>query len=182
MTKGPNRLALDEYLDSATEGVVKNAGADWKSAADDLQTLAEALGRAAEQAELRIGEQTLTGPALRASMEKSSESMLHKSEQLRAAGEALRTVGAQIADTRDSRDSMADLGAKPAPYQAPAGTPGVEPTKEELKAQADASQARANERSAWQSQYDKQEAKSLALTKEMDAAFLAAPWRSERHL
>ncbi|WP_415839472.1 hypothetical protein, partial [Nocardioides zeicaulis] len=174
MTKGPHRLVLDQYLDSAAEGAIKNAGQDWKNKADDLQTLADALKKAAGQAELRIGEQTLTGPALRAGMEKTSESMVHKSEQLRAAGEALHQVGVHIADTRDKRDAMADLGTKPAAYQPPAGTPGVEPTPEELKAQADASQARANERSAWQSQYDKQEAKALAMTKEMDAAFLGA--------
>ncbi|MCK9825895.1 hypothetical protein NOCD_20600, partial [Nocardioides cavernae] len=174
MTKGPRRLVLDQYLDSATEGVIKNAGRDWARKADDLQELGEALKQAAAQAELRIGEQTLTGPALRAAMEESSGSMLTKSTQLRAAGEALRQVGQQIADTRDARDSLADLGPKPSPYQAPPGTPGVEKTPEEIQAQADASQARQNERSAWQSQYDKQEAKSLALTKELDAAFLGA--------
>ena len=167
MTKGPRRLVLDQYLDSATEGVIKNAGRDWARKADDLQELGEALKQAAAQAELRIGEQTLTGPALRAAMEESSGSMLTKSAQLRAAGEALRQVGQQIADTRDSRDSLADLGPKPSPYQAPPGTPGVEKTPEEIQAQADASQARQNERSAWQSQYDQQEAKSLALTKEL---------------
>jgi hypothetical protein len=174
MTKGPRRLVLDQYLDSAAEGAVKNAGRDWKEKADDLQELGEALKQAAAQAELRIGEQTLTGPALRAGMEESSVSMLAKAEQLRTAGEALRQVGQQISDTRDSRDALTDLGTKPAAYQPPAGTTGVEPTKEEIKAQADASQARADERSAWQTQYDQQEAKSLALTKEMDAAFLGA--------
>ncbi|MCW2736790.1 hypothetical protein [Nocardioides sp.] len=174
MTKGPRRLVLDQYLDSAAEGAIKGAGHDWKNKADDLRALGDALKQAAQQAELRIGEQTLTGPALRASMEQSSTSMITKAEQLRAAGEALTQVGQQIADTRDSRDALADLGAKPSPYQAPAGTPGVEPTAEEIQAQADASQARQSERSAWQTQYDKQEAKSLALTKEMDAAFLGA--------
>ncbi|HEY0645876.1 MAG TPA: hypothetical protein VGD39_20855, partial [Nocardioides sp.] len=174
MTKGPNRLVLDSYLDSASGGVLQGAGREWKRKAKELQTLSEALRLAAEQAELRIGEQTLTGPAVRAGMEESSTSMSLKAEQLTAAGQALVVVGQQVSDTRDARDSMADLGEKPAPYQAPAGTPGVEPTPEELKAQADASQARQNERSAWQSQYEKQEAKSLALTKQLDAAFLGA--------
>lgn len=174
MTKGPRRIVLDNYLDSAAEGVIKNAGRDWKEKADDLQELADALKQAAAQAELRIGEQTLTGPAIRASMEEMSTSMVTKSDQLRAAGEALRVVGVQIADTREARDSMKDLGEKPAPYQAPANTTGVELTKEEIQAQADASAARQSERSAWQTAYDKQEARSLALTKDMDAAFLAA--------
>ena len=174
MTKGPRRIVLDQYLDSAAEGVVKNAGRDWKEKADDLQELGDALKQAAAQAELRIGEQTLTGPAMRASMEEMSAAMVTKSDQLRAAGEALRVVGVQIADTREARDSMKDLGEKPAPYQAPANTTGVEPTKEEIQAQADASAARQAERSSWQTAYDKQEARSLALTKDMDAAFLAA--------
>lgn len=174
MTKGPRRLVLDQYLDSATEGFVKNAGQDWKDKAGDLNTLADALEKAAQQAELRIGEQTLTGPAIRAGMEKASASLITKAEQLRTAGEALRQVGQQIADTRETRDSMKDLGTKPAAYQPPPGTPGVEPTPEELQAQADASAARQAERTSWQSAYDKQEARSLALTKEMDAAFLAA--------
>ncbi len=174
MTKGPRRLVLDHYLDSAAPGAVTNAGRDWKEKADDLQELGEALRQAAAQAELRIGEQTLTGPALRAGMEQSATSMLAKSEQLRTAGQALRQVGQQIADTRDSRDALADLGVKPSSYQAPTRTPGVEPTAEEIQAQADASQARQAERSTWQTQYDKQESTSLALTKEMDAAFLGA--------
>ena len=129
MTKGPRRLVLDQYLDSAAPGVVRNAGRDWKDKADDLQELGEALRKAAAQAELRIGEQTLTGPALRAGMEESAVSMLAKSEQLRTAGEALRQVGQQLADTRDVRDALADLGEKPPPYQAPPGTPGVELTR-----------------------------------------------------
>ena len=174
MTKGPHRLVLDQYLDTASEGALKGAGANWTQKANDLDTLGAALKRAAQQAELRIGEQTLTGPAVRASMEESAASLAVKSEQLHAAGTALTQVGQQLADTRESRDSLADLGPKPAAYQAPPNTTGVETTPEELKAQADASQARANERSAWQTQYDKQEAKSLALTREMDAGFLAA--------
>lgn len=174
MTKGPNRIVLDQYLDTASEGRIKGAGISWKSKAKDLKTLGDALGRAAQQAELRIGEQTLTGPALRAGMEKSSQSLITKSEQLHAAGEALSQVGAQLSDARDQRDALTDLGEKPRVYQAPAGTPGVEPTPEEIQAQAAASQARQNERSAWQSEYDKQEARSLALTREMDAAFLGA--------
>ncbi len=174
MTKGPHRLVLDHYIDTASEGALTGAGDNWTQKAVDLDTLGAALKKAAEQAELRIGEQTLTGPAVRASMEESAASLALKSQQLQAAGTALTHVGQQLADTRESRDSLADLGAKPSPYQPPAGTPGVEPTSEELQAQADASQARSNERSAWQTQYDKQEAKSLALTKEMDAAFLAA--------
>lgn len=174
MAKGPNRIILDQYLDSASDGWVLTAGSDWKKKADDLQTLAEGLQQAAAQVELRIGEQTLTGPALRKSMEESSVSLTTKADQLRAAGEALRQVGQQISDTKDSRDNMADLGPKPSPYQAPANTTGVEPTPEEIAAQAAASQARQAERSAWQSAYEKQEARSLALTKQMDAAFLAA--------
>ncbi|RYC00839.1 hypothetical protein EUA07_12590, partial [Nocardioides ganghwensis] len=174
MTKGPNRINLDTYLDSALGGHVQVVGRDWKRKAQDLQTLSDALKLAAAQAELRIGEQTLTGPALRAGMEKSSTSMSEKADTLRAAGEALVTVGQQINDTKDARDAMADLGPKPAAYQAPAGTPGVEPTPEELQAQAQAAQARQNERNAWQTQYDRQEARSLALTKELDAAFLGA--------
>jgi hypothetical protein len=174
MTKGPHRLVLDSYLDSASGGVLQGAGREWKRKAQELQTLSEALRLAAEQAELRIGEQTLTGPAVRAGMEESSTSMSLKAEQLTAAGEALVVVGQQVSDARDARDSMAELGEKPSPYQAPAGTPGVKPTPEELKAQADASQARQNERSAWQSQYEKQEATSLALTKQLDAAFIGA--------
>ena len=131
MTKGPRRIVLDQYLDSAAEGVVKNAGRDWRRKADDLQELADALKQAARQAELRIGEQTLTGPAIRASMEKSSTSMTTKADQLRAAGEALRVVGVQIADTREARDGMKELGPKPEPYQAPAPLPGVEPTEKD---------------------------------------------------
>ena len=174
MTKGPNRIVLDQYLDSAADGWVRSAGRDWKKKADDLQALAEGLQQAAAQAELRIGEQTLTGPALRKSMEESSVSLTTKADQLRAAGEALRQVGQQIADTKDLRDNMADLGPKPSPYQAPANTTGIEPTDEEIAAQAAASAARQQERSSWQTAYEKQEARSLALTKQMDAAFLAA--------
>lgn len=174
MTKGPHRIKLDTYLDTALGGHVQVVGRDWKRKAQDLQTLSDALKLAAGQAELRIGEQTLTGPALRAGMEKSSTSMSEKADTLRAAGEALVVVGQQINDTKDARDAMADLGPKPAAYQAPAGTPGVEPTPEELQAQAQAAQARQSERNAWQTEYDKQEARSLALTKELDAAFLGA--------
>lgn len=174
MTKGPNRIILDQYLDTAAEGALKGAGNDWKRKANDLQKLGDALAKAAGQAELRIGEQTLTGPALRAGMEESAQSLTTKSEQLRAAGDALTQVGQQLSDARDQRDALADLGEKPPVYQAPAGTPGVELTPEEIQAQADASQARQNERSAWQTEYDKQESRSLALTREMDAAFLGA--------
>jgi hypothetical protein len=174
MTKGPHRLTLDRYLDSAAGGVLQGAGRDWKRKAQELQTLSDALQQAAQQAELRIGEQTLTGPAMRAGMEESSASMRLKAEQLRDAGQALVVVGQQVSDTRDARDSMADLGEKPPAYQAPPGSPGVPPTDDELAAQAAASAARQQQRNAWQSDYDKQEAKSLALTKEMDAAFIAA--------
>ena len=173
MTKGPNRLVLDQYIDTAAEGALKGAGSNWKSKAKDLKTLSEALAKAAVQAELRIGEQTLTGPALRAGMEESASSLALKSEQLHAAGEALAQVGRQLSDTREARDALADLGEKPPVYQAPPGT-GVPPTDEELAAQAAASGARQGERNAWQSEYDKQEARSLALTREMDAGFLAA--------
>ncbi len=44
----------------------------------------------AEQAELRIGEQTLTGPALRAGMEETATSMADKSDQLRGGGRRAR--------------------------------------------------------------------------------------------
>ena len=174
MTKGPHRLVLDQYLDSAAGGVLQGAGRDWKRKAQELQTLGEALKLAAQQAELHIGEQTLTGPAVRAGMEETSSSMMLKSEQLKAAGQALVVVGQQVADTREARDAMADLGEKPPVYQAPPGTPGVEVTDEELAAQAAASAARQQQRDTWQSDYDKQEAKSLALTKEMDATFISA--------
>lgn len=174
MTKGPRRLVLDQYLDTASEGALTGAGANWTQKATDLDVLGQALRRAAQQAELRIGEQTLTGPAVRASMEQSAASLAIKSEQLNAAGMALTQVGQQIFDAREARDSLADLGPKPPVYQAPAGTPGVEPTKEEIAAQAAASQVRTDERSLWQTRYEKQEARSLALTKDMDAAFLAA--------
>ena len=174
MTKGPHRQVLDQYLDTAAEGRLTGAGFNWKQKASDLEKLSEALTSAAQQAELRIGEQTLTGPALRAGMEESATSLALKAEQLRAAGEALTQVGRQLSDARDARDALAALGDKPPAYQAPAGTPGVEPTDEEIAAQAAASQARQNERTAWQTEYDKQEAKALALTKDMDAAFIGA--------
>jgi hypothetical protein len=174
MTKGPNRKILDDYLDTALGGHLQVVGDDWKRKAQDLQKLSNALKLAAAQAELRIGEQTLTGPALRAGMEKSSTSMTEKSDVLRAAGEALVTVGQQINDTKDARDTMADLGPRPAAYEAPANTTGVETTPEELKAQAEAAQARQGEINAWQTQYDKQEARALRLTKQLDAAFLGA--------
>ncbi len=127
MPKGPNRQILDSYLDSAQEGHLSTSGRDWKRKARALETLAKAMKVGAEQAELRIGEQSLTGPALRKGMEDTSASMTAKSEQLEAAGEALVQVGTQIADTREARDSMKDLGEKPSPYQPPAGTPGVPP-------------------------------------------------------
>lgn len=174
MTKGPRRVILDQYLDTASEGMLAAAGDDWKRKATDLNTLARALGRAGEQAELRIGEQTLTGPALRAGMEEASTSLLVKSDQLRSAGEALVQVGKQLSDTRDARDSLADLGTKPPVYQAPANTTGVEPTEEEIAAQAAASQARQTERDNWQDAFDQQEAKSRQLTQQLDAAFLEA--------
>lgn len=174
MPKGPHRQVLDTYLDSAQEGHLRTSGSDWKRKARALETLASAMRTGAVQAELRIGEQSLTGPALRKGMEDTSTSMTQKSEQLLAAGEALVQVATQIADTREARDSMKDLGDKPSPYQPPAGTPGVPPTPEELNAQAAASQARQGERNSWQDAFDKQEAKALALTKQMDAAFLGA--------
>jgi len=174
VTKGPHRQVLDQYLDTAAEGRLTGAGFNWKQKANDLEKLSEALTSAAQQAELRIGEQTLTGPALRAGMEESATSLALKAEQLRAAGEALTQVGRQLSDARDARDALTALGDKPPAYQAPAGTPGVEPTDEEIAAQAAASQARQSERTAWQTEYDKQEAKALALTKDMDAAFLGA--------
>ena len=127
MPKGPNRLILDRYLDTAQEGTLTGSGSDWKKKADALRVLADAMKAGAEQAELRIGEQTLTGPALRKGMEDSATSMADKSDQLRAAGDALVQVGTQIGDTREARDSMKDLGEKPSPYQPPAGTPGVPP-------------------------------------------------------
>src|SRR3954454_5392054 len=133
MTKGPSRLVLDQYLDSAADGWIKGAGSNWKQRAKDLKTLGDALATAALQAELRIGEQTLTGPALRAGMEESATSLITKSEQLHAAGEALTQVGQQLSDARDQRDALADLGDKPPAYQAPTGTTGVEPTPAELK-------------------------------------------------
>ena len=75
MTKGPRRLVLDQYLDTASEGALTGAGANWKQKATDLDILGQALKKAAQQAELRIGEQTLTGPAVRASMEESAASL-----------------------------------------------------------------------------------------------------------
>ena len=174
MPKGPNRLILDRYLDTAQEGTLTGSGSDWKKKADALRVLADAMKAGAEQAELRIGEQTLTGPALRKGMEDSATSMADKSDQLRAAGDALVQVGTQIGDTREARDSMKDLGEKPSPYQPPAGTPGVPPTPDEINAQAAASQARQGERNSWQDEFDKQEARALALTRQMDSAFLGA--------
>jgi hypothetical protein len=174
MTKGPNRKILDDYLDTALGGHLQVVGDDWKRKAQDLRTLSSALKLAAGQAELRIGEQSLSGPALRAGMEKSATSMVEKSDMLRAAGDALVTVGQQINDTKDARDAMADIGPRPAAYQAPTNTTGVETTPEELHAQAQAAQARQAEINAWQTQYDKQEARSLTLTKQLDAAFIGA--------
>ena len=174
MPKGPNRLILDRYLDTAQEGTLTGSGSDWKKKADALRVLADAMMAGAEQAELRIGEQTLTGPALRKGMEDSATSMADKSDQLRAAGDALVQVGTQIGDTREARDSMKDLGEKPSPYQPPAGTPGVPLTPDEINAQAAASQARQGERASWQDAFDKQEARALALTRQMDSAFLGA--------
>ena len=103
MTKGPHRLVLDQYLDSAAGGVLKGAGRDWKRKAGELHTLSEALRTAAQQAELQIGEQTLTGPAVRAGMEESASSMILKSEQLKVAGQALVIVGQQVIATRATR-------------------------------------------------------------------------------
>ena len=174
MPKGPNRLILDRYLDTAQEGTLTGSGSDWKKKADALRVLADAMMAGAEQAELRIGEQTLTGPALRKGMEDSATSMADKSDQLRAAGDALVQVGTQIGDTREARDSMKDLGEKPSPYQPPAGTPGVPLTPDEINAQAAASQTRQGERTSWQDAFDKQEARALALTRQMDSAFLGA--------
>ena len=174
MPKGPNRLILDRYLDTAQEGTLTGSGSDWKKKADALRVLADAMMAGAEQAELRIGEQTLTGPALRKGMEDSATSMADKSDQLRAAGDALVQVGTQIGDTREARDSMKDLGEKPSPYQPPAGTPGVPLTTDEINAQAAASQTRQGERTSWQDAFDKQEARALALTRQMDSAFLGA--------
>lgn len=174
MTKGPNRKILDDYLDTALGGHLQVVGDDWKRKAQDLQTLSNALKQAAGQAELRIGEQSLSGPALRAGMEKSATSMVEKADMLRAAGDALVVVGQQINDTKDARDTMADIGPRPAAYQAPPNTTGVETTPEELNAQAQAAQARQAEINAWQTQYDRQEARSLTLTKQLDAAFIGA--------
>ena len=80
MPKGPNRLTLDRYLDTAQEGTLTGSGSDWKKKADALRVLADAMKAGAEQAELRIGEQTLTGPALRKGMEDSATSMADKSD------------------------------------------------------------------------------------------------------
>ena len=38
MTKGPNRMVLDQYLDTAAEGSLRGAGYDWKKKAKDLKT------------------------------------------------------------------------------------------------------------------------------------------------
>lgn len=155
MPKGPHRQVLDSYLDSAQEGQLRSSGADWKLKARALDTLGKAMKVGAEQAELRIGEQSLTGPALRQGMETTSTSLTSKSEQLEAVGEAFVQVATQIADTREARDSMKDLGEKPSTYQPPAGTPGVPPTPDELNAQASASQVRQGERTTWQDGFDK---------------------------
>ncbi len=47
MTKGPNRILLDQYLDSAADGWIKGAGTNWKQRAKDLKTLSDALAKAA---------------------------------------------------------------------------------------------------------------------------------------
>ncbi len=62
-------IGLDPYLDTAGESTLKASGLDWKHKAKALDRLATALNKSAEEAELRIGEKTLSGPALRKAME-----------------------------------------------------------------------------------------------------------------
>src|SRR5687768_9780612 len=146
MPKGPNRQALDRYLDSAQEGILKGAGDDWKSKADALKILARAMKVGAEQAELRIGEQTLTGPALRKSMEDSAASIETKAAQLLAAGQALDVVSTDLEETRLARDTMPDLGAKPDSLPPMKTTPGIPATPEEIQAHSASAAARQGER------------------------------------
>jgi hypothetical protein len=150
MPKGPERQKLDRYLDSAQERVLAHGGVDWMGKATALRHLGVALRMAAEQAELHIGEQTLTGPALRQGMEESATSMDTKADQLQAAGEALVIVSTEVESARSQRDAMVDLGAKPGPLAPMSTSSGVPPTAEEIQKHSSDAAAREAERDTWQ--------------------------------
>ena len=72
------------------------AGQDWQSKAAALKNLANAMDAAAKDAELSIGSETLTGPALRASMTSTAASITDKATKLEAAGAELIQVAGRI--------------------------------------------------------------------------------------
>lgn len=172
---GPQRARLERYFDGAEEGSIDQGGRDWQLSAMVLETIGRALDLESQNTEV-FGTDSETGRAMTAAFAKSGRSMSEKSRVLKDGGLALSRTAQAMRDVRSVKDSpaMADLGSAPPPYASPPGIPGVQPTPQEMDAQARAADRRAGERADHAAAVDRQEAAAAEQVRKMDQAFLDA--------
>lgn len=165
MAKGPEETRLDSWLDGSHEAVVGNGGFDWNQAAELLRHVQMSIERAAAQSAILGGE---TGPAGARAFARSAEAMGKKADELRAGGAALSTTAHTVAHARQQRREMGPPPDAPVAPEPPA--PGAPPTDKDLEKQA----AYRSSVSAYQQDQQQREARSKAITSDMDAQYRAA--------
>lgn len=179
MTDGPERARLRTYLTGAKDEASDAAGDNWRFCGIVLQDTAEALRRGARK--IREGEgdgqegglSGMMADALLAAFEASSTSMEEKGTRLVGGGDALKDTARVMANARTAEAGMADLQQPPA-YTPPTPVPGVQPTPQEIHAEAGKRQAANQEMAAYNAARAQQEAAAAQWTQKLDAVFLGS--------
>ena len=165
MAKGPEETRLDSWLDGSHEGVVDLGGEAWSKAAALLAHVQLGIERAAAQAAVLGGE---TGPAAARAFARSAEAMGNKSDELRAGGHALSLTARAVSVARQQRREMGPPPNEPMAPEPPA--PGAPPTDKDLEKQA----AYRSSVAAYQHDQQQREARSKAITSDMDVQYRSA--------
>ncbi len=165
MAKGPEETRLDSWLDGSHEAVVDNGGEAWSKAAILLSHVQGSIEQAAARAALLGGE---TGPAAARAFARSAEAMGKKAGELQAGGDALAMTARAVAIARQQRREMGPPPNEPVAPEPPA--PGAPPTDKDLEKQA----AYRSSVAAYQHDQQQREARSKAITSDMDVQYRSA--------
>jgi hypothetical protein len=179
MTDGVERARLRTYLTGAQHEATDVAGDNWRFCGTVLADTAYALRRGATQ--IRDGEgegqdgglSGMMADALLAAFEASSTSMEDKGTRLVGGGDALKDTARVMSNAKTAEAGMADLQQPPA-YTAPTPVPGVQPTPQEIQAEANKRQAANQEMAAYNTARAQQEAAAAQWTQKLDAVFLGS--------
>ena len=140
MSIGPERAKLRQYLQGARHDATSDAGLNWFSSGEFLDTVSQAMIAGAKTA---AGDKTsgkglsgVTAKAVLEAFQVSAESMQEKSAKIQAAGTALQETAEVMRKAEEAEAKMAVL-EEPAAYTPPTYSPGYTPTSEQITAEGD---------------------------------------------